>query len=102
MPTWLEYNASASTVYCADESSYNSPKLSALTVNTDGTVKLLSQATVSGSDVYAGLFGNGFLALAEYDPGTLSVYSTKLSSSSQLLSKTKFTGSGPVSSRQTS
>ena len=104
MPSWLEFSASASTAYCVDESSYNSPKLSSLTVNTDGTVKLLGQASVSGSDVYGGLFGNGFIALAEYDPGTMSVYSTQLSSSSQLLSKTKFTISqpGPNSSRQSS
>lgn len=104
MPSWLELNASANTAYCVDESSYNSPKLSSLTVNADGTVKLLGQTTVSGSDVYGGLFGNGFIALAEYDPGTMSVYSTQLSSSSQLLSKTKFTISqtGPNASRQSS
>jgi hypothetical protein len=102
MPTWLELNSSSSTVYCADESSNNSPKLSALTVSSDGTVKLASQASCSGADVHAGLFGNGFLALSEYDPGTLSVYSTSLSSSSQALSKTKFTISqqGPNKSRQ--
>jgi len=105
MPTWLELDAANKKVYCADESSYNSPKLSALSLGSDGSVTLQSQASVSGADVYAGLFGNGnYLALAEYDPGTMTVYSTKLSSSSQALSKTKFTISqqGPNAGRQSS
>jgi 6-phosphogluconolactonase (cycloisomerase 2 family) len=69
MPSWLTLDSNSKTLYVTDESQYPSPVLTALQVQSDGSLRSINAPRSPGAELhsafYGGSDGKGFLATAE-------------------------------------
>jgi len=71
MPSWLELDSDAKTVYCTDEGgAQGGSTLTALSVADNGTLKVSETVKSPGGEVHAGWYGGaddkGFIAVADW------------------------------------